>query len=249
MFRSGFYYQSRLFQTCVSVLLLALTYSSLDAVEAYPLYLEIPPNGKCCKKIAEHFLEWASVLRAGKEPEMPFATNVAKIDLRTRLYGIAGYSDKLISPLNSPFITTPYLLVMHEKSSGEKAFWNKVLSLYPTVEEEIEHFLAPSTENGNCQNGRIVGYCMLTRKGESLQTLVLFSIYIDPKMRRKGYGSSAIQAIKKHAKKNKYRNLALEVYEHNVSAKAFYEKHGFRHIHTEQCENPKVIAHRMECRL
>lgn len=228
---------------------------SLDlfAASSAKIYLEPLSTIHSNKQIAEHFLQWAPILRASSDPNMPHAKTVAKIDLRQRLYGIAGYSDSAVVSHNTPFITTPYLLVLRNKENFEKKPWNLIDFFFAPDKNELSNFLSISEEvpqkASQAKTPRIVGYCMLTQRREPCNTIVLFTLYIHPKMRRKGYGEAAMQSIKAHAKSQKYKNLSLEVYEHNPQAKALYKKAGFRCIHTEQCDNPYVVSHRMECRL
>ena len=60
--------------------------------------------------------------------------------------------------------------------------------------------------------------------------IVLDNIVIDEKYRNKGYGKILLDYIIEYAKKEKYNDIILNVYNFNENAIKFYEKNGFKTI-------------------
>ena len=213
------------------------------------VFLEILPPGNESQLIAEDFLKWASSLRCAQCPTFGNCEPIAKIDLRKRLFGIAGLSGKTPHNLSNPppFITEVILFT----SSAPKPETNLTFAPKNTdsaLMHEISTFFA--LDNTAQQHlPRILGYCMLTRSREATENIVLFCFYMHPSVRRLGLGHLALGAIKNHCKRKGYKKLSLEVYEHNQFVKKMYINHNFRVIHTEVSKTPPFTAHRMECRL
>lgn len=58
---------------------------------------------------------------------------------------------------------------------------------------------------------------------------ILYDLIVDPKERRKGYGTKLIEEATKEVKKHPgYYYLTLGVWHNNKNARAFYNKHGFK---------------------
>lgn len=69
--------------------------------------------------------------------------------------------------------------------------------------------------------GQIVGYGLLEGRDNSS---ILRSIFVDPKYSRRGVGTQLLENILGDVR----HRVSLHVLEHNVTAIAFYKKHGFR---------------------
>lgn len=69
-------------------------------------------------------------------------------------------------------------------------------------------------------------------KGDNLlmdiKTLYIDDICVDENNRGKGIASKLYDYVKSYAKENGYYNIELNVWEHNDSAKAFYENKGLK---------------------
>lgn len=61
-----------------------------------------------------------------------------------------------------------------------------------------------------------------------IKTLYIDDICVDENNRGKGVARSLFNYVKEFAKENGYYNIELNVWEHNDSAKAFYEKMGLK---------------------
>lgn len=91
-------------------------------------------------------------------------------------------------------------------------------------------FVCFEDENSN----ELLGYCFAiyeVKTGHSqtdVKTLYLDDICVDEKARNKGVGRSIYQYVRAYAKRNEVYNITLNVWEHNDSAKAFYEAMGLK---------------------
>jgi len=76
------------------------------------------------------------------------------------------------------------------------------------------------------QGGRVVGYMLID--GEHLDHL-----YVHPEAQGRGVGSTLLHK----ARSLSPRRIALVTFQRNVSARTFYEKHGFRPLRFTAGEN------------
>jgi GNAT superfamily N-acetyltransferase len=88
-----------------------------------------------------------------------------------------------------------------------------------------DHFFFTVKEAGS---GATVGglWYMLVEEEGKRQFFVL-DIQIDPAHRRQGYGSAAFQAMEDKADEMGISTIALHVFQHNLPARAMYEKLGY----------------------
>lgn len=83
-------------------------------------------------------------------------------------------------------------------------------------------------------SSELLGYCFAVyevKHGHSLagiKTLYLDDICVDEKARGKGVGRHIYEYVRSYAKQNEVYNITLNVWEHNDSAKAFYEAMGLK---------------------
>lgn len=105
-----------------------------------------------------------------------------------------------------------------EVSSFKEPYPESLLYMYLKLTPEL--FLVVE------KNGNIVGYIIgLIRLG-GLGHIV--SLAVDPKERRKGYGTLLLNTILKKFKKLKVHKVRLEVRVSNTAAINLYKKHGFK---------------------
>ncbi len=79
-----------------------------------------------------------------------------------------------------------------------------------------------------CDHETILGYGGLKMV---LDTAEVYNIVVDETVRRRGYGSMALEKLLEHAIENGAREIFLEVGEHNEAALNLYTSHGFRISH------------------
>lgn len=105
-----------------------------------------------------------------------------------------------------------------EVSSFKEPYPESLLYMYLKLTPEL--FLVVE------KNGNIVGYIIgLIRLG-GLGHIV--SLAVDPKERRKGYGTLLLNTILEKFKKLKVHKVRLEVRVSNTAAINLYKKHGFK---------------------
>lgn len=80
-----------------------------------------------------------------------------------------------------------------------------------------------------------VGYCRLQRGAtddsvDARTPIELVRIYIEPATTGRGYGSALLQACLDEAARGGHDVIWLGVWEHNLRARRFYERWGFRHV-------------------
>jgi ribosomal protein S18 acetylase RimI-like enzyme len=79
--------------------------------------------------------------------------------------------------------------------------------------------------------GTIAGFCALaeptTDDGESPRSAEITALYVDPSRWRAGVGSVLLAAARDRLRAREFEQVILWVLVGNVSARAFYEHHGF----------------------
>ena len=75
------------------------------------------------------------------------------------------------------------------------------------------------------EGDEIIGGIFTLKPQEFVEAIADFIIYDE--YRGRGYGSKALEALEKELKEEGYKAIILNVFEHNTSAKALYEKSGF----------------------
>ena len=80
------------------------------------------------------------------------------------------------------------------------------------------------------QQNKIVSYCLAL---DSLDDINILSIATKQEKKQKGYASFLVEYLSQLAQKEN-KTLSLEVKEHNNIAISFYEKMGFKKIHTRK---------------
>ena len=94
-------------------------------------------------------------------------------------------------------------------------------SLRDYIKSEKVRLLVLETSAG------LAGYALVAfRKGSDLARL--YSIAVDPALRRKGMGQSLLDACEKAARERSCRGLRLEVHIDNTAAIDLYERNGYR---------------------
>ena len=76
-------------------------------------------------------------------------------------------------------------------------------------------------------NGKVVGYVTVSRVVDEAE---LLKIAVSKTYQKSGLGSKLILAIESELKDNNIVSIFLEVKANNVSAIAFYERHGYERI-------------------
>lgn len=105
-----------------------------------------------------------------------------------------------------------------EVASFKEPYPKSLLYMYLKLTPEL--FLVVE-KNGNIV-GYIIGLIRLGRLGH------IVSLAVDPKERRKGYGTLLLNTILERFKKLKVHKVRLEVRVSNVAAINLYKKHGFK---------------------
>jgi phosphinothricin acetyltransferase len=82
------------------------------------------------------------------------------------------------------------------------------------------------------QRGEILGWASLNPYSHrcAYHGVADLSIYIDRKWRRKGFGSSLLQALEQEAKANNFHKIFLFTFPSNGPGQGLYQKAGFREV-------------------
>ncbi|MCL2198366.1 MAG: GNAT family N-acetyltransferase [Defluviitaleaceae bacterium] len=93
----------------------------------------------------------------------------------------------------------------------------------------LMQMLNDDTEIYIYDDGIIKAFSHASQYEDDLNFYELGAIYVDPFMQGQGIGTAMLAHFEKTAAERSYNNVCLWTFEKNSAARAFYEKHGYKH--------------------
>ena len=119
---------------------------------------------------------------------------------------------------------------LYKDMSIDMSFYNKAIRISDIDDFESELYLRKVYKSKILlyfKEDELVAYAIISPDTKNYSRYWLDELFISRMYRHRGYGSCILKSIISVLKKNKYKELFLQVSEYNKIAKHLYEKNGF----------------------